>query len=183
MSPTWPSGVSAPSYSRCAIDIVRFGLNDSLRLASCWRVEVVNGGAGERFCVRTPTLRTTGCASRSAVTCRSAVASSGTASASPSIRTSSAGNVSPAAVARMASIVQYSRAVKALDLAFALDDEPDGDRLDPAGGQAATDLARQQRAERVADQPIDDPTRLLGVDEVVVDVARVGERRADRRAP
>ena len=105
--------MSAPSYSRWAIDIVRFGLNDSLRLASCWRVEVVNGGAGDRFWVRTPILRTTGFASRSAATCRSAVASSETSSASPSIRTSSAANVSPAAVARIASIVQYSRAVKA----------------------------------------------------------------------
>ena len=33
------------------------GLKPSLRLASCCRVEVVNGGAGERFWVRVPTLR------------------------------------------------------------------------------------------------------------------------------
>ena len=66
------------------------------------------------------------------------------------------------------------------DLALALDDEPNGDRLDAAGRQAAADLARQQRAQRVADEPIDDPPGLLGVDEVHVDVARVGERLADR---
>ena len=67
------------------------------------------------------------------------------------------------------------------DLALALDDEPDGDRLDAAGRQPATDLARQQRAQRVADEPVDDAACLLGVDEVAVDVARVRERLADRR--
>ncbi len=96
------------------MDIVRFGLNDSLRLASCWSVEVVNGGAGDRFWVRTPILRTTGRASRRASTCRVAVASSATSRASPSIRTSSAAKVSPLAVASRASIVQYSRAVNAV---------------------------------------------------------------------
>ena len=78
-------------------------------------------------------------------------------------------------------MVQYSRAVKARDLALALDDEADGDRLDATGRQAAADLARQQRAQRVADQAIDDAARLLRVDEVHVDLARVGERLLDRR--
>jgi hypothetical protein len=53
MSPTgWPS-TSTPSYSRCATDIVRFGPNEGLRLASCWSVLVVKGGAGERLLGRT----------------------------------------------------------------------------------------------------------------------------------
>ena len=73
----------------------------------------MNGGAGERFWVRTAILRTSGCASPRAATWSAAVASSVTSSASPSMRTSSAANVSPAAVARIASIVQYSRAVNA----------------------------------------------------------------------
>ena len=67
-----------------------------------------------------------------------------------------------------------------LDLALALDDEADRDRLDATGRQAAADLARQQRAERVADEPVDDAAGLLRVDEVLVDVARIGERLADR---
>ena len=68
------------------------------------------------------------------------------------------------------------------DLALALDDEADGDRLDAPGRQAAADLlARQQRAQRVADQAVDDAARLLRVDEVHVDLARVRERLADRR--
>jgi hypothetical protein len=105
--------VSTPSYSRCAIDIVRFGLNPSRRLASCWSVDVVNGGAGDRFWARVPTLVTTGFSSRIAASCRAADSASVTSSAAPSIRTTSAAKRSPAAVARIASIVQYSRAVKA----------------------------------------------------------------------
>jgi hypothetical protein len=42
------------------MDIVRFGLKPSLRLASCWSVEVVNGGAGLRVSFRVPTFETTG---------------------------------------------------------------------------------------------------------------------------
>ena len=68
---------------------------------------------------------------------------------------------------------------EARDLALALDDEADRDGLDAAGRQPAADLARQERAQRVADEPVDDPPGLLGVDEVLVDVARVGERLAD----
>ena len=113
MSPTWPSGVSMPSYRRCATDIVRFGLKPSRRLASCWSVEVVNGAAGDRFWVRVPSLVTAGWSSRMAAACASEVASSGMSSASPSMRTSSAANVSPVWVARIAWIVQYSRAVNA----------------------------------------------------------------------
>ena len=103
-----------PSYSRWAIDIVRRGLKLSRRLASCWRVEVVNGGAGERFWVRVPTLVTLGWSASIAARWRSAVSSSPTSSAAPSMRTTSAGNFSPAAVSRIAWIVQYSRAVKAV---------------------------------------------------------------------
>ena len=91
------------------------------------------------------------------------------------MRTSSAAKRSPAAVDRIASSVQYSRATNAVDLALALDHEPHGDGLDAAGRQAAADLAREERAEGVADQPVDDAPRLLGIDEVLVD-ARAGSR-------
>ena len=73
ISPTWPSGVSTPSYSRWATDIVRFGLKPSLRLASCWSVEVVNGGAGLRFWVLVAIEVTRGRRPRSASAWRSAV--------------------------------------------------------------------------------------------------------------
>ena len=170
-----------PSYRRWATDIVRFGLKPEPRLASCWSVEVVNGAAGDRFWVRVPSLVTTGWSSRMAAACASEVASSGMSSASPSIRTSSAAKVSPAAVARIAWIVQYSRAVKAADLALALDDEPDRDRLHATGRQATLDLLAEERAQRVADEAVDDAARLLGVDEVHVDLARVA--RTPRGSP
>ena len=140
----------------------------------------MNGGAGLRLCLRVPTFVTRGSSSRSAAAWRAAVASSPTSRAAPSIRTSSAAKTAPSAVARSASIVQYSRAVNARDLALALDDEPDGDRLDPAGRQARADLAAQERAQGVADEAVDDPPGLLGVDEVRVDVAGMGEGVADR---
>ena len=62
---------------------------------------------------RTAILRTPGAPRPARRHGAAAVASSVTSSVSPSMRTSSAANVSPAAVARIASIVQYSRAVKA----------------------------------------------------------------------
>ena len=67
------------------------------------------------------------------------------------------------------------------DRSLALDDQADRDGLDPTGREAALDLLAQERAEGVADEPIHDPACLLGVDEVLVDIARVGERLADRR--
>ena len=67
-----------------------------------------------------------------------------------------------------------------MDLALPLDDQPHGDGLDAAGRQPGPDLPAQERAQRVADEPVDDPPGLLGVDEVRVDVARMGERLADR---
>ena len=111
--PTCPSGVSAPSYRRWATDIVRLGLKPSLRLASCWSVLVVNGGAGLRFDWRLPTESTTGFAARIAVAWRSAVSPSPMSTVLPSIRTRSAVNGVPSAVARSASSVQYSFALNA----------------------------------------------------------------------
>jgi hypothetical protein len=69
----------------------------------------------------------------------------------------------------MALRVQYSRAVKGADLALAVDDDADGDRLDASGRQAGPNLSPEQRAQRVAHQPVDDAARLLGVDEILVD--------------
>ena len=40
---------STPSYSSWAAFMVRRAWKPSLRLASCCRVEVIKGGAGERF--------------------------------------------------------------------------------------------------------------------------------------
>ena len=68
------------------------------------------------------------------------------------------------------------------DLALALDDQPHGDRLHPAGRQSGTDLLPQQRRDAVAHQPVEDAAGLLGVVELQVDRARLPERIEDRVA-
>ena len=65
-------------------------------------------------------------------------------------------------------------------LALALDDEPRGDGLDPACGQPRHHLLPEHRRDLVAVEPIEDPPRLLRVDEPLVDRARVVERSLDR---
>ena len=142
----------------------------------------MNGAAGDRFWVRVPSLVTTGLelADRRDMRVGCGLVRRCRAAA-PSMRTSSAGNVSPAAVPRIAWIVQYSRAVKAGISRSRSTTSADGDGLDAPGRQAALDLLAEERAQRVADEPIDDPARLLGVDEVLVDVARMGEGLADGR--
>ena len=188
MRPTRPSFVSRPSYRSWATRIVRLGLKPNVLLASCCSVDVVNGGGGlrrllaradrvdDRLASRAGPPRACSAVSSSRIESPS---SSPFLSVSPSILSSSAVNRSPLSVSSTTSIVQYSRAREGVDLALALDDEAHGDRLDTPGRQARSDLAPQQRAERVADEPIEDAPRLLRVDEVVVDLARVGESVAD----
>ena len=67
-----------------------------------------------------------------------------------------------------------------LDLPFALDDQPDDDRLDAAGGEPAPDFGPEQRAELVAHDAVEDPPRLLRVHLVVVEDRRILERLEDR---
>ena len=140
----------------------------------------MNGGAGLRLCLRVPTFVTRGLRSRSAAAWRVAVSSSPTSSAAPSIRTSSAAKTRAVGGREERLERPVLAGGERVDLALALDDEPDGDRLDAAGRQARADLAAQQRAQGVADEPVDDPAGLLGVDEVRVDVAGMGEGLADR---
>ena len=66
-----------------------------------------------------------------------------------------------------------------VDLALAVDDQPYRHALHPPGREAAADLAADQRAELVADQPIDDAACLLRVHQVQVDAARIGEGLVD----
>ena len=66
-------------------------------------------------------------------------------------------------------------------LALLVDDQPGRDGLHPAGGQAGHDLLPQDRADLVAVETVEDAPRLLGLDEVVVDLPRVGDRSEDGR--
>ena len=68
------------------------------------------------------------------------------------------------------------------DLALALDDESDGDRLDPARGQAGLHLLPQDRAELVADESVERPAGLLGVEQPAVEGAGSTEGLEDRVA-
>ena len=140
----------------------------------------MKGGAGLRRLFFVATSVTTGRLARSARTWVSALAASPISGLAPSMRASSASNGVPSGASSVAAIVQYSRAREGADLPLALHDEADGDRLDAAGRQPGTHLARDEGAERVADQAVDDPPGLLGVDQVLVDLAGPGEGLADR---
>ena len=141
----------------------------------------MNGGAGDRFCVRVPTFVD----DRVEVADRRRVARGRFAIGHVECRTVDPDDLGGEPLARRRREDRLDRPVLArgerLDLALPLDHEPDRHRLDATGRQPAPDLARQQRAQRVADEPVDDPARLLGVDQVLVDLARIGERLADRR--
>ena len=67
-------------------------------------------------------------------------------------------------------------------LALLVDDQAGGHRLDAAGGQAGHHLLPEDRRDLVAVEAVQDAPRLLGLDEVVVDRARVGDRVEDRLA-
>ena len=67
-------------------------------------------------------------------------------------------------------------------LALALDDEADRRALHATGRQAAVDPPPQHRRHLVAVEAVEDATGLGGVDEAVVDAARVVDGVVDRRA-
>ena len=64
-------------------------------------------------------------------------------------------------------------------LALPLHHDPGGHRLHPAGRQPRQHLLPQHRRDLVAVQPVQDPPGLLGVDQVGVDLARLGHRAGD----
>jgi hypothetical protein len=63
--------------------------------------------------------------------------------------------------------------------ALALDDQARGDGLHAAGGEPAGDLLPQDGGDLVAVEAVEDPARLLRVDEPLVDVACLVERALD----
>ena len=101
----------------------------------------------------------------------------------PSYSARAASNRSDSAVEpaglTVAVIFQYSSVTNARISRLAVGDQPDGHRLDPARAQVARHLLPEQRAELVADEPVEEPPGLLGVDHVHVDRADVAERLLD----
>ena len=68
-----------------------------------------------------------------------------------------------------------------VDLALALDDQAERHRLDAAGGLGTGQLAPQHRREREADEVIERAAGAIGVDQIVVELARVLHRLGHRR--
>ena len=62
---------------------------------------------------------------------------------------------------------------KSLDFFLALDDQAQGDALHPSGRQAPPRLVSQKAGHFIADQPVDDAPRLLGIDQIHVDASRL----------
>ena len=70
--------------------------------------------------------------------------------------------------------------LKGADLALALDNQSQCDRLDAARRQTLHHFAPEHGRDLVAVQAVEDPACLLRIDERIVDVARLGERALDR---
>ena len=65
--------------------------------------------------------------------------------------------------------------LEGFDLALALDDQAQGDRLDASSRKAAADFIPEQRRNLVTHQAIEHAARLLRVDQVLIDLARMLE--------
>ena len=65
-------------------------------------------------------------------------------------------------------------------LALAVDDQPGRHRLHPPGGQLGHDLLPQHGRDLVPVQPVQHAARLVGVDQALVDLPRVGDGAGDR---
>jgi hypothetical protein len=65
-------------------------------------------------------------------------------------------------------------------LPLPVDDQPGGDGLHPARRKPRHDLLPQHRRDLVPVQPVEHPSRLVGVDLAVVKLCRVGDGARDR---
>ncbi len=63
--------------------------------------------------------------------------------------------------------------VERLDLPLPLADDPESHRLDASGREPPPDLLPEEVGDLVADEPVDDPPRLLRVDQARVDLPRI----------
>ncbi len=81
----------------------------------------------------------------------------------------------PSGVLNCPSIVQYSTATKIADFLISLAIRGHGDRLHPAGAGRALHAPPKQRADLVPDEAVQNPARLLGVDQVQIEGLRMGD--------
>ena len=85
-----------------------------------------------------------------------------------------------ASVSKWATIDQYSRGDEPLDLKLAVADDAQRHRLHAARRARARQLAPQHRREGEADEIIERAARPVGVDQRLVDLARMAHRLLDR---
>ena len=88
-----------------------------------------------------------------------------------------ASNSGGIAAASRAVMFQYSSATNLSISRLAIADQLQRDRLHAPGAQPAADLVPEERADLVADEPIEDAARLLRVDHLLVDLGGMLERR------
>ena len=158
------------------------GAKPSLRLASCCKVEVVNGGGGLRLAGLASTLATVKAAVSSACLNASASAPVPMSRRCPSAVGADQPRLELLAARRGEGGDQ--RPVFArnefLDLELAVADEPQRHRLHAAGGARAGELAPQHRREGEADQVVERAAGEIGVDQGAVDAARMLHRLEHR---
>ena len=82
---------------------------------------------------------------------------------------------------KLALTCQYSCGAENLDLALAVDDQPQRDRLHPARRLRARQLAPQDRRQSEADQIIERAPRPVSVDQILIEPARMLHRLGHRR--
>ena len=90
-----------------------------------------------------------------------------------------AGEEGGAVVAHVRGDLPVFLGLERLDLAVTLDDQAQGDRLDAAGGFGAGELAPEHRREGEPEQVIERAAREVGIDQVLIEFARVLHRRGD----
>src|SRR5207237_9700709 len=67
-----------------------------------------------------------------------------------------------------------------LELVLALDDQPERNRLNAAGRDTTTNFVPEQRTDLITNEPVENASRLLRVNDVLIDAAGMFDSRADR---
>ena len=161
-----------PSYSCCAIIIVFLTGNR----AACCSLLVMKGGTAFFLRSFVATDATVHVAPRRSARTVSDSAWLVTLMFEPPRLSSFASNSGGTGPARRAVMFQVLFGDEALDLALAVHGQLQRDRLHAPGAEAAADLVPEQRADLVADEPIEHAPRLLRVDHLLVDDRRMLER-------
>ena len=154
----------------------------SLRAASCCSVEVVNGGGGLLANGLVSTDATVKCPASTAALAASASALRADRQPVDLLAVEldqPRGEGLAVGFERRRDLPIFLRPEQ-LDLALAVDDQAQRHRLHPARRLGAGKLAPQDRRQREADQIIERAARAIGVDQILIELARVLHRLGHR---